>query len=248
MFCASVIHDTLRNCRLGASKRSRDSLAYFFCATYRPYIESPDIQLYDFNMFLRTVISQFCPPETVFASLRALYTDCTNYHPARLPTNDELQTALIQILQDLDRPPAPNRGDPVAPGNTYLVIDELETLSVNMQNEYSRFIRAITSLRLENFHLLVTAENPLTVGIDPPVRPRRLLRGRRAKARQNALGLPQARTANPASWAEVALNRNTTRTAAMEWLRNRFGNDPALANYVNIRQDLIRQIHRRGEK
>ncbi|TGJ82340.1 hypothetical protein E0Z10_g6414 [Xylaria hypoxylon] len=253
MFCTSVIQHTLRECRLGALKRARDSLAYFFCATYRPYMDTPDIEVHDFNVFLRAVISQLCPPDAVFASLRNLYTECTRYHPARQPTNAELQAVLIEILWQLERPPAPKMGDPVVPGETYLVIDELETLEANMRDEYSKFIKTVAGLQLEHFHLLVTAENALTLGIEPVLRRKRPLKGKgkKGKSFNKIFGLapqpPAEKAANATNWAEVTLDWTTTGTASIEWIRDRFNNDPSLANYVHIRQDLIFQIHGSGQ-
>ncbi|KAI1423499.1 SIR2-like domain-containing protein [Xylaria sp. FL1777] len=243
MFCASVIHHTLRNCRLGAWKRNRDSLAYFFCTTYDPHIEVPKIQRYDLNLFLRTVISQLCPPENVFDSLRTLYTECTRHHPARLPTNDELQAVFIEIIKDLDKPPAPKHGDPVTPGETYLIIDELETLPGNLKNPYSRFIKAITSLSLEHFHILVAAESPLTVGVDPPARLKKTLKGKRSRRGQKVIKASQTPKSSASNWVEVAVNWETTGTARMEWLRDHFTNDPTLAYYANIREDIMSEIH-----
>ncbi|KAI1303962.1 SIR2-like domain-containing protein [Xylaria venustula] len=246
MFSASVIHHTLRDCRPSSWKRSRDSLAYFFCATYKPYIREPNVQFYNFHTFLRTVISQLCPPRTVFPSLLTLYTDCTRYHPARLPTKDELQAVLMLIIQDLDKSYARKNGEALEPGETYLVIDELETIPANMQSDYSVFIKAITNLPLKHLHILVTANNPFTIGLAPPVRPRSR-RGRGTRTRERVSLLKQAISPGAKQWAEVILDWNTTETAAMEWLRHRFANDPFLANYVNIRQDIMLQIHMTGQ-
>ncbi|KAI0532095.1 SIR2-like domain-containing protein [Xylaria digitata] len=251
MFCTSVIQHTLKSCRLGTLKRARDSLAYFFCATYRPYIDSPEVQVYDFNVFLRTVISQLCSPETVFAPLRALYADCTRYHPARQPRNAELEAVLIGLLQQLNKSPSPKKGNPILPGETYLVVDELEALSPNMRGEYSKFIKIIASLPLEHFHLLVTAEDPLTLGIDPPPRHKepQKVKGKKGKSYKAIYKLAAKAPAKKGAtdWAEVTLDWTTTGTAANEWLRDRFNTDPSLANYVNIHQDLIFQIHGSGQ-
>ncbi|KAJ3579348.1 hypothetical protein NPX13_g1218 [Xylaria arbuscula] len=230
-----------------AFRRTRDSFAYFFCATYKPYIDEPQVNTHDFNLFLRTIISQLCPPQIVFESLRVLYTDCTRYHPATRPTNEELQKVFIQVMQDLDRPPNPKGHDPLVPGETYLVIDELETLSPIMRAEYAKFIRTITSLQLEHFHLLVTAEDPIAIGLVPPTRPIKMPRGRKGRGRPNAIGLPEMPAASTTKWAEVKLNWNTTETAALEWLRDCFTNDPALVNYANIRQELIYKLNRPNE-
>ncbi|GAW24792.1 hypothetical protein ANO14919_143860 [Xylariales sp. No.14919] len=254
MFCASVIQHTLRGCHRSTLRRARDSLAYFFCATYKPYIDSPDVQVHDFNTFLRTVISQLCPPQNVYAPLRALYTDCTKYHPARQPTNAELEATLIEILVLLEKPaPPPNQGDPIVPGETYLVIDELETVPVNMRDDYSKLINTIAKLPLQHFHLLATAEDPLTLGIGPPPRRKRRFREKQGKSHNYILSLaPQpagkAKTVpGVTDWAEVTLDWTTTGTASTEWLRDRFGTDPSLSNYMSIRHDLVFEIHGSGQ-
>lgn len=230
MFCASVIQSTLRGCRLGTVQRARDSLVYFFCVTYRPYIEDPPVQMHNFNLFLRTAISQLSPPGVVFAPLRTLWMECTRYHPARLPTNVELQTVLIQILWQLDNPLVPGNGEPVAPGETYLVIDELELLDSTLRDEYSRFIKLVAGQQFVHLHLLISATNPLTAGISPPARPiARGSKGNKGKARAvpSISGIAQPSPApNAAKWEEVVLDSTTTATALSEWINDHFLNDP----------------------
>lgn len=252
MFCASVIQNTLRDCRLGTVQRARDSLAYFFCVTYKPYLEDPPVQLNDFNIFLRTVISQLSPPGVVFAPLRTLWMECTRYHPARLPTNMELQTVLMQILWQLDKPIAPGKGDPVTPGETYLVLDELDLLDSNMRDDYTRFIKLVASQQFKHFHLLISATNPLTVGIDPPWRlMEREDRERKEKARtvRNVSGAaPSNPEPNATKWEEIVLDATTTKMALSEWIEDRFLNDYSLANLVNIRQDVMSYLESCDEK
>ncbi|KAJ8127802.1 hypothetical protein O1611_g5835 [Lasiodiplodia mahajangana] len=250
MFCASVIQNTLKECRLGTVNRTRDSLAYFFGVTYQPFETDSAVDHYDFNVFLRTVISQLSPPDVVFPSLQTLYTECTRYHPARLPTNAELQAVLLQILLHLDRPPAPRKGSAVPPGNTYLVIDELDTLQPSMRTEYSRFIKLLASQPFEHLHLLVSAARPSTVGIDPPPRPGP---GRRSRKRGRRGGhklfdtIAPVPAATPTNWAEVTLDMASTAIALVEWLRDRFLNDPSLAPFSNIRHEVIAYIQRRSQ-
>ncbi|KAI0870848.1 SIR2-like domain-containing protein [Hypoxylon argillaceum] len=252
MLCTSVIQHTLKDCRLGNASRGRDSLAYFFCVTYKPWTDNPSLRFHDFNAFLRTVISQLTPPDVVFPTLRALYSECTRYHPGRLPTSEELQVVLIQILWHLDKPPAPRKGDPITPGETYLVIDELEALEPNARSEYSKFIKLVASQPFEHFHLLVSAHNPLTVGIDPPSRPmssrgRRKRRRSRRRAMYNMFGSIPASVTAITNWAEVTLDWSSTSTALLEWLRDRFLNDPSLAPFANVRQDVILMIQQANE-
>ncbi|KAF2963601.1 hypothetical protein GQX73_g9963 [Xylaria multiplex] len=172
---------------------------------------------------------------------------------ARQPTNAELETVLIELLQQLNKPQSPKKGNPVMPGKTYLIIDELETLSPNMRYKYSKFIKNISSLPLEHLYLLVTAEDSLTLGIDPPPRPNRPQRGRERKYKSYktmyklAPKSPAKTGANVTGWAEVTLDWATTEAASKEWLRGRFNTDPSLANYVNIRHDLISEIQKSGQ-
>ncbi|KAI0103951.1 SIR2-like domain-containing protein [Nemania sp. FL0031] len=251
MFCASVIQNALKQCRLGNVNRNRDSLAYFFTVTYRPNEEGPSLEYHDFNQFLRTVILQLTPLDVVFPPLQNLYTECTRYHPARLPTSAELQVVLLQILWHLDKPQAPNKRDPVPPGNTYLIIDELESLEPNLRGDYSRFIKLLASQPFEHFHLLVTAESPLTVGIDPPPRStpgrKSRKRGRKRGAHKLFSTIAPIPTTAPTNWSEVTLDWASTSTALVEWLRDRFLNDPSLAHFSNIRHEIISHIQATGQ-
>ncbi|KAI0197827.1 SIR2-like domain-containing protein [Astrocystis sublimbata] len=175
MFCASVIHHTSQNAQLATLLRTRDSLAYFFAATYQPHQEAPIVDINPFNTFLRTVISQLTPPNTVHSPLRDLYALCTRHHPVRLPTDSELKNVLIEILTILDKARTPKEGQAeslsLLPGNTYMVIDEVGTMSPCMRDQYSRFIRQLANLRLQHFHLLVAADSLVSVGVAPPARP-----------------------------------------------------------------------------
>ncbi|KAI1750298.1 SIR2-like domain-containing protein [Xylaria castorea] len=254
MFCASVIQNTLRDCQLGTINRARDSLAYFFCATYRPHIESTKVQMNDFSIFLRTVISQLTPPDVVFDPLRSLYTACTRYHPARLPTNAELEEILIQILRTLDKPTTPKKGDSLAPGETYLVIDELGTLTPTMRDQYSRFIKLLADQKLQHFHLLVAADSLVTVGVLPPPRPKKVSppKGKRNKGKGKphqslAHIVPQTPGLNAADWYTITLDWRTTATAMLEWIRYCFANNPSLAIFGNLRSDLLYDIHKYQE-
>ncbi|KAI8944519.1 SIR2-like domain-containing protein [Xylaria longipes] len=251
MFCTSVIQNTLRDCQLGTLKRSRDSLAYFFCATYQPHFESPSVQMNDFNTFLRTVISQLTPPDTVFDPLRNLYTACTRYHPARLPTDAELEDILIQILWILDKPAAPKKGEPLEPGETYLVIDELNSLTPTMRDQYSRFIKTLANQRLQHFHLLVAADSPVSVGVPRSPRPRKLTppKGKKGKGKggmgksKAVFTAPQAPGLNAANWHTITLDWSTTSTAMLEWMRDCFANNPSLAIFGNLRSEVVSKIY-----
>ncbi|KAI3324096.1 SIR2-like domain-containing protein [Xylariaceae sp. AK1471] len=239
MFCTSLIQNTQKTCRLGTYKQSRDSLAYFFCATYVPYLLDSPIEDHGFNQFLRTVISQLCPPDLVFAPLRSLYTECTRYHPARLPTNAELQGVLFQILWHLDQPPAPKKGGPMLPGSTYFVIDELESLPTSVRDEYSRFIIELAKQDFKNFHLLVSAEDPVVIGQHPPEAPvpKRGNKGRPKKgAKAAAQAVPVAKVVD---WHEITLDALSTREAMLEWVRDRLKNDPSLAECASHTQLIV---------
>ncbi|KAJ2998894.1 hypothetical protein NUW58_g176 [Xylaria curta] len=251
MFCTSVIQNTLGNCRKSSLRRSRDSLAYFYCATYNPYLENPGVRRHDFNQFLRTAISQLSPPNVVPAPLRDLYTSCTRFHPARLPTNVELQVVLFQILWLLDQPPAPKRGSAPAPGETYMIIDELDSLTARMRDEFGRFFRILSSQKFEHFHLLITANSMVTVGGDPPPRPTTpKIKGKKKKpmAVHNPFShMPLTPGVNPTNWHTVTLDRTTTGSAMLEWVRDRFTNDGSLLCYKSIRHELALQIYNFGE-
>lgn len=263
MFCTSVIQNTLRECQLGMMQRTRDSLAYFYSATYQPYLENPDIQMHDLNTFLRTVISQLTPPDVVFEPLRNLYAACTRYHPARLPTDAELKETLIQILWILDKPTTPKNGDPVEPGKTYLVIDELGTLTPVMTDQYSKIIKLLASQRLQNFHLLVGADSLVAVGVPPPQRPRKVPPPKRGgkggdKGKGNKVpgkpsqslfsGMPQTPGLNASSWATITLDWASVSTAMLEWMRDSFANNPSLATFGNLRTDLIYRLYAQQQK
>ncbi|KAI0483453.1 SIR2-like domain-containing protein [Xylaria cf. heliscus] len=265
MFCSSVIQHTLRDCQLGTIQRGRDSLAYFYCLTYRPQMESPRVQVYDLNTFLRTVISQLTPPDVVFEPLRNLYTACTRYHPSRLPTDAELIEVLIQILWILDRPTTPKKGDPVAPGETYLVIDELGGLMPNIRDKYSRFIKLLASHRLQHFHLLVAADSLVSVGAPAPPRPKKLQLskmggGGKGKGTGKITGkgtgnppqsflhnTPQTPGLTAANWHTITLDFTTTNTAMIEWIRDNFANNPSLATFKNLRGELVQNIYAYGQ-
>ncbi|KAI0436857.1 SIR2-like domain-containing protein [Xylaria telfairii] len=258
MFCTSVIQHTLKSCQLGMMKRTRDSLAYFYCATYQPYLENPDIQMHDLNTFLRTVISQLTPPDVVFEPLRKLYAKCTRYHPARLPTDAELTEALIGILWILEKPTTPKNGDAVEPGKTYLVIDELGTLTPNMKDQYSKFIRLLNSERFQHFHLLVAADSPATVGVPPPPRPRRLAPpkkggkgGDKGKGKNIPKSLfssvPQTPKVNTSGWATITLDWASVSTAMLEWLRHSFAHNPSLATFGKLGDNLVYRLYEQAQ-
>ncbi|KAI0449682.1 SIR2-like domain-containing protein [Xylaria acuta] len=244
MFCTSVIQNTLRACQLGTIRRTRDSLAYFFCSTYRPHIENTSVRVNDVNIFLRTVISQLTPPDVVFEPLRNLYTACTRYHPARLPTNAELGDALVQILWILDKPTTPKKGDPLAPGETYLVIDELGTLTPTMRDQYSRFIKLLAGQRLQHFHLLVAAESLVSVGVPPPNRGKGKGKGKWKGSQPHISMVQQTPGLSAANWHTITLDWNTTATAMIEWIRDCFANNPSLAGFGNLRSDLAYDIYK----
>ncbi|KAI0543892.1 SIR2-like domain-containing protein [Xylaria curta] len=243
MFCASVIQNTLRDCHLGTIRHARDSLGYFFCATYQPYDKYTKVQINDFNMFLRTVISQLTPPDVVFEPLRSLYKECTIYHPARLPTNVELQEVLIQILGILDKPGTLKNGAPQVPGETYLVIDELNALTPTMQSQYSRFIKLLATQKLQHFHLLIATDNLVTVGVPPSPPPKD--KGNKGKGKEASV--LQTSGLKTADWYTVTLDWITTETAMLEWIRDCFANNPYLAVFSKLRSDIVYDIHKYQE-
>ncbi|KAI1372867.1 SIR2-like domain-containing protein, partial [Hypoxylon crocopeplum] len=162
MFSSSIIEATRENCRLSTTQRSRDSLAYFFCRTYDRHDMLLTIEHHDFSTFCRTVIDQLCPthpPDRLFAPLRELKTRCTRYHPARRPTNAELQDVLLGMIDLLNTGFVSPSGVQVEPGETYLIIDGLDTIPTNERDRYLTFIRRVAERNLAHFHLLVTAQD-----------------------------------------------------------------------------------------
>ncbi|KAI2628205.1 SIR2-like domain-containing protein [Xylaria nigripes] len=246
MFCASVIQNTLKTCRLGTHNRFRDSLAYFFGVTYSPYEKSTEQVDYSFSMFLRTVISHLCPPFYVFAPLRALYMECTRHHPARLPTNAELETVFFQILTELDKPTKPKRGVPKTQGKIYMVIDEVEALPTNIRSEYSRFIKTLAGKKTEHFHLLVTAEDSLSIGAAPADRPRRLNTGKK-HGLMDLDGLTHALNTNPTTWHEIELGLGSIDTALLEYVRDRLRHDSVFEGFWNIQSWAVQEIHSKAQ-
>ncbi|KAI1657227.1 hypothetical protein F4813DRAFT_83135 [Daldinia decipiens] len=168
IFCTSVIDSTRQNCRLEAPGRSRDSLAYFFCATHDVFEKEPTPVHHDFSAFCRTVIDQLCPPKTVYPALRELYTTCTEFHPARHPTNLELRNVLLRIIDDLGREKFPVPNERVEPGETYLVIDGFDKLPRNRQSPFLDLIREIRARNFQHFHLLISSRD--TPRIRNPIR------------------------------------------------------------------------------
>ncbi|KAI8966648.1 SIR2-like domain-containing protein [Daldinia sp. FL1419] len=168
MFCSSVINSTRQSCRLETAHRSRDSLAYFFCATYDVLDRGSATAYHDFSAFCRTVIDQLCPPYTVYPALQDLYTACTEYHPARSPTNSELRDVLVTILDQLTRKKSTEPNTSVQPGETYLVLDGFDKLPRNRQGPYLEFVRDIRARKLDHFHLLVSSRD--TARIRSPLR------------------------------------------------------------------------------
>ncbi|KAI1743119.1 SIR2-like domain-containing protein [Xylaria scruposa] len=243
MFCASVIQNTLKNCYLRTIRYARDSLAYFFCATYQPYNRYTDIRVNDFNIFLRTVISQLTPPDVVFEPLRSLYIECTMYHPARLPTDVELQEVLIQILWTLDKPAPLKNGAPQVPGETYLVIDELNALTPTMRDQYSRFIKLLATQKLQHFHLLIAADNLVAVGVPPSPRPK--AEGNKGKGKITSV--PRTPGLKAADWYTITLDWTTTETAMLEWIRDCFANNPSLTAFGKLHSDLVYDIYKYQE-
>ncbi|KAI0108505.1 SIR2-like domain-containing protein [Daldinia grandis] len=168
VFCTSVIDSTRQNCRLGTAGRSRDSLAYFFCATHDLFEQDPTPAHHDFSTFCRTVINQLCPPRAVYTALRELYTTCTEYHPPRHPTNLELRDVLLRIISDLSRERLSTPNEPIEPGETYLVIDGLDHLPKNRQSPYLELIKEIRARKFQHFHLLISSRD--TPRIRNPIR------------------------------------------------------------------------------
>ncbi|TRX92064.1 hypothetical protein FHL15_006931 [Xylaria flabelliformis] len=244
MFCASVIQNTLKDCHLGTikHKHARDSLAYFFCAEYEPRNRYTEVWMHDLNIFLRTVISQLTPPHVVFEPLRRLYTECTRYHPARLPTNTELQEVLIQIVWTLDKPVTLKNGALQVPGETYLVIDKLNALTPTMRDQYSRFIKVLVTQKLQHFHLLVAADDLVAVGVPPP-----LPLFTKAKGRSKVPSVPQKPGLRAADWHTITLDLTTTNIAMVEWIRDCFANNPSLAVYGNLSDYMEFEVWRLGE-
>ncbi|KAI0842420.1 SIR2-like domain-containing protein [Hypoxylon sp. FL0890] len=157
VFCSSVINSTRQVCRRRSPQpsRSRDSLAYFFCTTYDVHERLSPIQQYDFSAFASTVLEQICPPRKIHDAVRQLYTTCTQYHPARRPTNAELQDVLITIIDSLDREIVrPGQGN-TKPGETYLILDGLDQLPRSYQDDYVRFLREIKARDFQHCHILL---------------------------------------------------------------------------------------------
>ncbi|KAI1389368.1 SIR2-like domain-containing protein [Hypoxylon trugodes] len=158
MFCSSVIDATRQACRLATTRRSRDSLAYFFCATYD--LNNPGERAqYDFSEFCRTVLNQLCPPNRVYPALRELCAQCTQYHPARQPTNAELQQALIGVISELDREFRGSQGDVISPGETYLILDGIDGLPADRQPDYLIFLRELNNHQFQHFHILISSNS-----------------------------------------------------------------------------------------
>ncbi|KAI0012020.1 SIR2-like domain-containing protein [Xylariaceae sp. FL0662B] len=159
IFCASVVKNKREKCQLAHYNRSRDSLGYFFCRTYDVNATLPQTQNYGFSAFCRTVISQLCPPGEVFPSVRNLYTECTRYHPARLPTNRELFDILMEILESLSESSVPTNGGTIEPGDTYLVLDGIDSVVISERGLFFALIRDIVQKNLPHFHLLISCED-----------------------------------------------------------------------------------------
>ncbi|KAI1080487.1 SIR2-like domain-containing protein [Whalleya microplaca] len=157
MLCSSVIKNTQESCKLGNYQRARDSLAYFFCSTYDSHHRFPTPVTYSFNQFCRTVIAQLCPPNQVFPVLQDLYTKCTKYHPSRLPTDNELKDVLLKILDHLCHQSVPTNGDTIEPGETYIIIDAIDAITIDQRQAYTQFIEDIIEKKYPHFHILISS-------------------------------------------------------------------------------------------
>ncbi|KAI1265513.1 SIR2-like domain-containing protein [Xylariaceae sp. FL1019] len=253
MFCSSVINNT--NCQLETYQRARDNLAYFFCQADCPYSQakvtdkshgSRNPRSPTFNTFLRTIISQLCPPNFLFPGLRELYFECTRHHPVRLPTNAELQDVLLRLLQWLNEPRIRPRQDAKEPGETYMVIDAIDGLPVNIRDDYSRFIRVLAGQQLQHLHLLVSTrtQNPGVIGNVAQPRPSK----RGGKPQKKRTRIEPARIAGMTQWHEITLDERATRTAIADWVRDRVDFDPSLAVVANDKKWILDQFRESHQK
>jgi hypothetical protein len=87
-----------------------------------------------------------CTPTSILPSLESLYQKCHQVYPPRSPTANDLTTVLVSTLQSYR-------------SETYFIIDALDEVPRDDRDSVIRFLEKMTSLKLNNFHLLVTSRN-----------------------------------------------------------------------------------------
>ena len=105
----------------------------------------------------------------MFPALRTLYHECTQHHPARDPTNLQLQNTLIRIFEQLcasakitpvhGSRKSDGRISAVAAGETFLIIDALDKIPINRRDGYLTFIKDIVRRKFMHLHILVTSQD-----------------------------------------------------------------------------------------
>ncbi|KAH9909319.1 SIR2-like domain-containing protein [Xylariomycetidae sp. FL2044] len=224
LFSATLIDKTMQECRKETADRARDSLAYFFCATTDPALtaaQQAELRTnlsFDFNMFLRTAIAQLLPvdPDPSWTPVRNLYSATTDFRPARKPTNAELRRALIEMLGHLGQPYSKTGtgggagataggggggGGLTQPGETYIVLDNLDWIPNGWRSEFLGFVAEVEQLALPRLHFCVGGQD------------------RRDMEHAGVRG---------AEWKRVEVNKQTVMRALRKYLGFVFDNDPQL--------------------
>jgi hypothetical protein len=136
---------------LSTTKEQRTSLGYYYC---RFQNDTHD----DLNLILRRWLVQLSDKFAVPSCLQTLHDACDGY-PPRDPTSDELEAALIEILE------MRSSGYASGLGRTVLLVDALDELSLRggQSDEILDMLRRIASMNLAGISILATSREHATI-------------------------------------------------------------------------------------
>jgi hypothetical protein len=150
VLCSAIIKKTFGVCSTDKSSR--------ICCFYSSF---QDTSRQDLSAILRAFIAQCSTVDSIPSPLQKLFSECHKVYPPNIPTNDDLSSTLITILNEQtakadDEPPTASRTEPK---KTFLFIDALDEIPLEQRWEVFEFLNQLANQKLPHVRILVTSRD-----------------------------------------------------------------------------------------